>query len=87
MNNAVIEKCTYIDSYGVDQPPYFVIKWQINRRFGKPKWVYLRHEEYGYEFYYKTKTKFLSKEHAQLMIDKYLSKGIMIPTTIKEIVK
>ena len=55
------------------------------RLFRKDKWVYLRSPNYDWvRLCYTESTAFKSREDAQLVIDKYLSKGIVIPTTIKE---
>lgn len=80
MEQITIEKITEIDKYGKEKIPYFVIKWLKKRLFRKDKWVYLSSPNYGYT----ESTAFKSREDAQLVIDKYLSKGIVIPTTIKE---
>lgn len=85
MEQITIEKITGIDKYGKEKIPYFVIKWLKKRLFRKDKWVYLRSPNYDWvRFCYTESTAFKSREDAQLVIDKYLSKGIVIPTTIKE---
>ena len=85
MEQITIEKITKIDKYGKEKIPYFVIKWLKKRLFRKDKWVYLRFPNYDWvRLCYTEPTAFESREDAQLVIDKYLSKGIVIPITIKE---
>ena len=88
MDNFTIEKHTRVDGFGKESLPYFVIRYQVKRMFRKPKWVYLKHTRPNYYGISTPEITFFTDiEKAQLVIDKYLSKGIMIPTTIKEIVK
>ena len=89
MYNITIEKRIRVDAYGKESTPVFVIKWQVKRFFRKPKWIYLeRDTSTGFDAFIRAiPVKFSTQEEAQLVIDKYLSKGIKVPTIIKEDLK